>query len=233
MFLNFAKKIMKKLAFTVFSSMALVVSAQNQGTVIYQMSVEGLPPEQASMMGDMDMKIIWKGNRAYIEQNSMMYSMKTVSDEKSTLMLMDMMGKKSYMRVNAEKQKDKQNDLPEYKVEYTNDTKKIAGYDCKKAIVTFKIKEEKDVVVEVWYSEQIPNVYNSNQNYSNRRQGNTFLAKVKGLPLEYTIPQGQMLVKVTTTEINFNPVSDDVFNLSTDGYTEMKSEDMKKMGGGQ
>lgn len=227
---------MKKNVFTSLAvCCALNFFAQNQGTAVYQMSIDGLPPEQASMMGDMEMKIVWKDNKTYSEQNSMMYSMKSVSDEKETLMLMEMMGNKTYMRINHDdpKYNNKDKELPEYKVEYFNETKKIAGYDCKKALVTMKTKEGKEMTMEVWYTEQVPNVY-SQQKYSGKRNQNAaYLKGIKGMPLEYSIPQGEMTVKVTAKEINFNPVSDDAFKLSTEGYKEMKPEDMKRMGGGQ
>ncbi|GIV26760.1 MAG: hypothetical protein KatS3mg027_0574 [Bacteroidia bacterium] len=227
---------MKKILFTVLSIGYFSLIAQNQGTAVYQMSIEGLPPEQAAMMGDMEMKIVWKDNKTYSEQNSMMYSMRSVSDEKETLILMEMMGNKNYMRINHDDPKynnDKGKEVPEYKVEYFNETKKIAGYDCKKALVTTKTKDGKEMTMEVWYTEQVPNVYSQQKYTSKRNQNAAYLKGLKGMPLEYSIPQGQMTVKVTAKEINFNPVSDDVFKLSTEGYTEMKPEDMKKMGGGQ
>jgi len=40
-----------------------------------------------------------------------------------------------------------------------------------------------------------------------------------------------MTIKVTAKEVNFNPVSDEIFKLTTDGYTEIKPDDLKKMRG--
>lgn len=225
---------MKKIALTLLTLAGLNLLSQNEGTVIYNMSIEGLPPEQASMMGDMTMKIIWKGDKVYSEQSSMMYEMKSVSDENGTLILMDQMGNKYYMKIdpNDPKYKDKENEVPEYKVETTNETKKVAGYDCKKAIVYLKSKDGKEFKVDVWYSEKLPNFYNKQKVTTKRNQGAAYLKGINGMPLEYSVPQGQITVRVTAKEINFNPVSDEVFKLSTEGYQLMGPEKMKK-GGGQ
>ena len=209
----------------------LVVAQQNEGTVVYQMVIEGLPPEQASMMGDMEMKIIWKDGKSYVEQHSMMHTTQSVSDGKTGLVLIDAMGNKTYMKwdVNDPKYQEKEKEVVDYKIEYTNDTKKIAGYDCKKAIVTVKTKDKKDVKIDVWYTEQVPNVYAQHKHRS-KNQNADYLKGINGMPLEYKMLQDQITVRVTAKELNFNPVSDEVFHLSTEGYTEVKYGDKIKAG---
>jgi len=231
---------MRRIIFTLFTTTTIILSGQNEGTVVYEMKIDGLPPEQASMLGDMTMKVVWKGNKYYSEQSSMMFESKTLSDEKETIVLMDQMGNKFFMKFNHEeltKENDKNSNLEnksepnvEYKIEQTKDTKKIAGYDCKKAIVTTKTRDGKEVKIDVWYTEKLPN-FHSTLKYS-LRQGKSmsYLKSIDGMPLEYSIPQGPMTIKVTVKEINFNPVSDNVFKISTDGYTELKPEELKKMG---
>lgn len=226
---------MKKIVFNILSATAYVLMAQNEGTAIYEMTIEGLPPEQTSMMGDMTMKIVWKGDKVYSEQSSMMYEIKSVSDENGALVLMDQMGNKIYMKIdyNDPKYKEREKEQPEYKIEYTNDTKKIAGYDCKKAIVTMKTRKGEEMKADVWYTEQIPNHYKKQKASGRRGQNMVYIREIKGMPLEYSVPQGQMTIRVKAKEINFNPVPDNIFNLSTEGYTEIKPEQMKGMGGGQ
>lgn len=223
---------MKKLFLTIISIISFITYGQEQGTALYEMHIDGLPPEQASMMGDMTMKIVWKGDKSYIEQSSMMYEMKSVTDDKGTLMLFDQMGNKVYMKIdpNDPKYKDKEKETPEYKIEYTNETKKIAGYDCKKAVVTSKSKKGDEIKIDVWYTEQIPNHF-SKQKYAGRRgQSQVYMKELKGMPLEYTTPMGQVSVKITAKEINFNPVSDDIFKLSTEGYKEINPDEFGKGG---
>jgi len=226
---------MKKIIFTLLSTTTMLVFGQNEGTVLYEMKIEGLPPEQASMMGDMTIKIVWKGDKSYYEQSSMMFETKSVTDENGTLVLMDQMGNKFYMKYKPgelSKESDK-GSAPEYKIEQTSETKKIAGYDCKKAIVTSKTRDGKELKIDIWYSDKIPNYYAKQKNITRRYQDMSYLKSINGMPMEYTIPQGQMTIKVSAKEVNFNPVSDDIFKLSTDGYTEIKPDDLKKMGWGQ
>ena len=42
-----------------------------------------------------------------------------------------------------------------------------------------------------------------------------------------------MKMKMTATKVSTSPIADAQFILSTDGYTEMKMEDLQKMRGGK
>lgn len=226
-------KVMRKLIICATLVTSSILMAQNQGTIVYEVKIEGLPPEQASMMGDMEMKVIWKDDKAYVEQTSMMYNIKSVTINSVTTTLFDMMGNKYFTRITPKDitTDDKEKDQPDYKVEYTNETKTIAGYDCKKAIVTVKNKDGKENKFDVWYTDKIPNQYFRSKH--NQKKSPQYLQDIKGMPLEYSVSGGgSMLIVFTTKEVNFNPVSDDTFKISTEGYTEMKPEDFQKMGAG-
>ncbi len=56
---------------------------------------------------------------------------------------------------------------------------------------------------------------------------------LKGAPLEFDSNQGGMKMKMTATKVSTSPLADSQFILSTDGYTEMKMEDLQKMRGGK
>lgn len=218
---------MKKL----ITAAALLVSAftfaQKEGSVTYLMTMEGMPPEQASMMGEMETKTMFKENKTYTEMNSMMVSYKMVSDENGMLFLMDQMGNKIYTRTTKE-QLDKmaeESKGKEPKIEYVNETKTIAGYECKKAIVTNSGKEG-EVKTDVWYTEKMPYI-----SQAGGRRGDQFKG-LKGMPLEFSAKQGPYTVKFTAKEVSFDKVSDSVFTLNTEGYTEKKIEDLKQ-GAGQ
>lgn len=220
---------MKKLITSIAILVCGLTNAQiKEGSVTYIMNIEGLPPEQASMMGDMETKIFFKGAKTYSEMNSMMMSTKAVSDENGSLVLMDQMGNKNYIRTskaemdkNAEVNKDK---AP--KIEYTSETKTIAGYECKKAIVTITTPKDGETKADVWYTEKIPYV-----TQSGRRGGDIFKG-LNGMAMEFTVPQGPMKVKMVAKEVSLEAVPDSKFVLTTEGYTEMKMEDLKKQQGG-
>lgn len=219
---------MKKLITAVAILCSTFTFAQEkEGSVTYLMAMEGIPPEQAAMMGDMETKIYFKDKKSLTEMTSMMMSYKSLNDENGTLLLMDQMGNKFYTRVskaeldkNAEVNKDK-----EPKIEYINETKSIAGYECKKAIVTATGKEG-EVKMDVWYCEKIAYV---SQGGGGRRGGEMFKG-LKGMPMEFTIKQGPMNVKMTAKEVSLEKIPDSKFVLTTEGYTEKKLDEFKKGG---
>lgn len=218
---------MKKLITAAALLLSAFTFAQKEGSVTYVMTMEGLPPEQAAMMGDMETKVYYKDKKTYSEMNSMMYSYKILNDEKGQLFLMDQMGNKFFTRTSkeeldkmAEASKDK-----DPKIEYTNETKTIAGYECKKAIVTSTGKEG-EIKTDVWYSEKVPYV-----SQGGGRRGEMFKG-LKGMPLEFSMKQGPYNIKMSAKEVSFDKVPDSVFALSTEGYTEKKLDDLKK-GAGQ
>jgi GLPGLI family protein len=220
---------MKKLITAVAILISAFTYAQKEGSVTYVMTVEGLPPEQAAMMGDMETKVFFKDKKTYTEMNSMMYSYKILNDDNGQLFVVDQMGNKYYTKTTkaeldkmAEEKKDK-----DPKIEYTNDTKTIAGYECKKAIVTNTGKDG-ETKTDVWYSEKVPYV---SQGGGGRRGGEMFKG-LKGMPLEFSVKQGPMNIKMSAKEISFDAVPDSKFVVSTEGYTEKKMEDLKKENGG-
>ncbi len=218
---------MKKLITAVAIFCSAFAFAQKEGSVTYVMTMEGLPPEQAAMMGDMETKIFFKDNKTYTEMNSMMYSYKILNDDNGQLFLMDQMGNKFFTRTskaemdkNAEVAKDK-----EPKIEYINETKTIAGYECKKAIVTGQGKDG-EVKSDVWYCEKVPYI-----SQGGGRKGGEMFKGLKGMPMEFQVKQGPMNIKMSATAVSFEPVPDSKFVLTTEGYTEKKIEDIQKGGG--
>jgi len=221
---------MKKLITAVAILICGFTNAQiKEGSISYIMNIEGLPPEQAAMMGDMETKVYFKENKSLTEMNSMMMNSKALSDDSGNLFLMDQMGNKSFIRTskaeldkNAEVNKDK-----EPKIEYTSETKTIAGYECKKANVTIMTQKNEEFKTEVWYTEKITYI-----RQGGGRKGGEMFKGLKGLPMEYMIPQGPMKIKMTAKEVSLEAVPDSKFVLTTEGYTEMKMEDLKKQQGG-
>lgn len=222
---------MKKLITAIAILVCGYANAQiKEGSITYAMNIEGLPPEQASMMGDMETKVYFKDNKSLTEMSSMMMSSKALTDENGSLFLMDQMGNKSFIRTTkAELEKSAaENKDKEPKIEYTAETKTIAGYECKKANVTFVTQKNEEFKTEVWYTEKISYI-----KQGGGRKGGEMFKGLKGLPMEYMIPQGPMKIKMTAKEISTESVPDSKFVVSTEGYTEMKMEDLKKMQQGQ
>lgn len=227
---------MKKLFSTlaVVALTALSLNAQiKEGYIVYDMKIEGLPPEQAAMMGDMETKVTFKNGKALTEVTSMMFSQQMVVDETGGMtMLMEQMGNKIAMKQTKEemeKAEAKVKDKPaDPKIEYTGETKTIAGYECKKAIITTVGKDKKEEKMEMWYSDKF-----ENPNKEGKGRGQNVMKGLKGMPFEYAGGQGGMKFKMTAKEVSTDPVADSKFVLSTEGYKLMTADELKAMQGGK
>lgn len=225
------KKIMITLAAVAITALNLAAQT-TEGYVLYDMKIEGLPPEQAAMMGDMETKVTFKGGKVLTEMTSMMFTNQTSVDDNGMVMLMEQMGNKIAVKMTkaeiekeAAKAKEKS---AEPKIEYLNETKTIAGYECKKAIVTLTGKDKKEEKMEVWYCEKF-----DNPNKEGRGKGQGFMKGLKGMPFEYAGGQGGMKFKMVAKEVSVDPVSDAKFALSIDGYKLMTMDELKAMQGGK
>lgn len=203
-----------------------------EGSVLYDMKIEGLPPEQAAMMGDMETKVTFKNGKSLTEVNSMMFTQQMSADENGMVMLMEQMGNKiavKQTKAEMEKEEAKSKDKPaDPKVEYFDDVKTIAGYECKKAIVTVVDKDKKENKVELWYSDKF-----ENPNKEGKGKGQNVMKGIKGMPFEYSTTMGPMKIKMVAKEVSTDPVPDSKFVLSTDGYKMMTTEELKAMSGGK
>src|ERR1700741_339429 len=108
------KKLFATLAVVALS--ALTSNAQvKEGYILYEMKMEGLPPEQAAMLGDMEMKVTFKNGKSLNEMNSMMFTNQTMVDDKGMVMLMEQMGNKlaiKQTKEEMEKEEAKSKDKP-------------------------------------------------------------------------------------------------------------------------
>lgn len=212
---------------------ALSLNAQiKEGAITYAMTMEGLPSEQAAMIGDMELKSTFKNTKVLTEMSSMMFTNQTLVDDKGMVMLMEQMGNKiavKQTKEEMEKEEAKQKEKPaDPKIEYTTETKTIAGYECKKAIVTMVGKDKKEEKMEIWYSDKFENL-----NKEGKGRGQSFMKGLKGVPFEYSGAQGPMKFKMVAKEVSIEPVADSKFELSTEGYKMMTMDELKAMQGGK
>ncbi|MEO8867407.1 MAG: DUF4412 domain-containing protein [Bacteroidia bacterium] len=218
---------MRKKIFLTVVAIAGMFAAQaqiNEGSVTYGVTMEGLPPEQASMMKGMELTMMFKAKKSRAEFSSAMMTSTTVNDDNGSLTLMDGMGQKSFIKMSkADLEKDAKK-AAEPKITYIDEKKTIAGYECKKALIEVKDQKGEVQKVTVWYTEKLPN------NSSGKMMGQ--LKGLKGAPLEFETAQGPYKMKFSASKVSLSPVADSEFTLSTDGYTEMKADDLKKMQGG-
>ncbi|HAP02415.1 MAG TPA: hypothetical protein DCQ93_10910 [Bacteroidetes bacterium] len=193
-----------------------------EGSIKYKMSVSGVDdPQSSAMLQNMMMTFYIKNGKTATEMDMGFVKNKTIEvDENNYVLLMEMMGNKYKVTMNKPQMEARKN-MPkdsDYEITVTNDTKVIAGYNCKKAI----IKMNKDN--QTFYA------YFTDEIKSAASQSNSYYGKINGMLLEYSFGEKGMTMTMTADSISFDPVSDDVFTVPATGYTEMSLDQLKKLG---
>jgi len=221
---------MKKLFLSVFTlATMLAVQAQTkEGSITYSVNFEGMPPEQAGMMKGTEMKMFFKDKKSRSEFTNAFFNTITISDENTSTTLMEQMGQKQYYKMKKEEMEKDSKKTPDPKITYTEEKKTIAGYECKKAIVETKSEKGETNKIDVWYTEKLQGPSGS----SGGRMGGNQFKGLKGAPLEFSMQQGPMKMQMTATNVSTSAIPDAKFVVSTEGYTEIKYEDLKKQRGG-
>jgi len=140
---------------------------------------------------------------------------------KTGLMLISMLGNKTAIKMSAEDLSKKEKDKGNYTVEYSDETKEIAGYKCKKA----NVKLENGAMLSMFYTEDIqPAKINTDFTYEG----------IKGFPLEMQVDMNGMKFNMVASSVDGTPLPADFFSMEIpEGYTESDmSQFSGAMGGG-
>lgn len=204
---------------TAFVFTALInVTAQKQlteGKIVYAITLPdtGDMGMAAQMMGK-EQVMYFKNGNVRMESKTIMGDIAVISDAKSGegYSLMNMMGEKYAIKMTdvdlAAFTEMNGSAKPEVKV--TKEQKKILGYKCTKAIVTYK-SEGKSFEGEAWFTKDIAPI-------SSPLASQTKVEGIDGFIVESSIVTKGMLIKVTCTKIETTPVSDELFKVP-EGYT--------------
>lgn len=223
---------MKKIliAITAMAMMSAVQPAAAQeklkeGKVTFEISINNAEEMNDQMLAMMpkEMTVYFKNGKSRGEMDMMGGKVISITDSKAgeTVTCMDIMGKKQAIkttREDAEKEKSKAGD---YEVKITDDTKEIAGYKCKKAIITYKNKDDKTSDMIVWFTNELE--ASNSEKYSWKG--------IDGYMMEFSVDQRGMGMKFTCTSVKKQSVEDDMFKIP-EGYTIMTQEEMMKQYGG-
>jgi GLPGLI family protein len=197
------------------SQISLFAQGNFEGKIVYEISYNDLPAEMKGYeaMLPKEMSILLKGNKSRVEQNQMMGKNVIVSDmdQKNGFMEMEMAGQKLRMNISTE-----EFDVEEGKmenIEYQDESKTIAGYPCKKAIIK---DDSGNLAMTIFYTEKIKN------------QAQKEFVGLKGFPLEYSLSQNGINMVMTAASINEETVMDALFEKS-EGFQDITQEDLQKM----
>lgn len=211
---------MKKLLIFFTAFICIGANAQiKEGMVKFTMKLEGNPNDIASqLMGNTVFTLWFKNEKVLMEMTTPVYSMKTLTDSKGMLMLMNAGGQKFFTRKTKEEiDKAKANNkIPDPVIVYTKETKKILGYDCTKAYLTIQDSRGGSSNMTIWHTDKIRNIPGIGP------INNEILEKLKGMSLEIETELRGVKSRMTATEVSAKPVPDAVFVLSTAGYAERR-----------
>ncbi|MDG1147215.1 MAG: DUF4412 domain-containing protein [Crocinitomicaceae bacterium] len=222
------KKILLSALLTI-CSITLTIAQLNEGHVKFEIEVSATNPEMEMAVGMMQgstMNLFFADQDLHSELNmGTMMTVSTIVLGKSgdVMILMNgMMGKKAIPTTLDEVlENTKSKEVSPMDVELLDETKDIAGYSCKKAILT---NEDGDEMV-TWYTADIK-VNTQGQSYHNEN--------VPGFPLQFTQNANGLIMTITAIEIEESISKKDKKELFSskvpDGYTEMSPEALNKMG---
>ncbi len=168
---------------------------------------------------DLTMKILGSKTRTEISYGPASIISISNGESKTSITLIDMMGQKYAMKKKTE-DIDKEISEAKYEIKYNDSTKTIAGFVCKRAIVSIKAKDEETAtLIPVWYSDEFGG---SEMNYGGQFHG------LNGLGLEYEIVTKGIKTVFTVKEVKKGKISDTDFLIPSD-FKEISKEEMQKM----
>lgn len=225
---------MKKIqfAFTVLMSSFLLVSFATiagkpfEGMITYKITYpDSKFTESQLAMFPKIVTVLIKGTKAKTEYQTNMGSQIEIADytEKSKIGLINMMGQKYAIKQSAEEIEKENAQEPKATVELTNETRVIAGYTCKKAIVT-QDDDGVKTTFEVFYS---PELGSKLANFDN-----PLYKDIDGALLEFSLKTPQISMKFTATSIEKKSIPNKEFEIPADYTLTTKEELRSKFGGG-
>lgn len=201
--------------------------AQTEATIEFKINMSSDSPEfdaQIAMMEGSTMKMYFKdGNLRQETSMGGLIKNTTISnaETKETLILMDGMMGKFAAKTKLDDVAEAENAEEKLEIEFVDQTKEIAGFTCKKAII-YDADGNENIF---WYTEEIAVPENGGKYM---KQG------IPGMALEFSVVQPQVTMTFSATEFSKkvkNPK--EKFDMTIpEGYTEKSFDDFQKMMGG-
>jgi GLPGLI family protein len=195
-----------------------------EGKIIFEISINNSEEMNDQMLAMMpkEMTVYFKDGKSRGEMDMMGGKVVSITDSKEgeTVTCMDIMGKKQAIKTTREDADKEREKMGEYDVKITDETKDIAGYKCKQAIITFKDKKDSNPV-EIWFTNELEASNSAKYSWKG----------IDGYMMEFSVDQRGMGMTFTCTDVKKESVSDDMFKIP-EGYTIMTQEEMMKQYGG-
>lgn len=212
----------------VFLHVAVAFAQPFEGKIVFSIEFPGMDDPQTKAMLPTEAVSYFKNNKSRMEMTMMMgMTNTTISDAEAgtAVVLMDMMGQKYAVSTDkAASEKENKEMESKAKVTVTNETKMIAGYKCKKAIVEFPSEKnpKETSKMTVWFTKDIE----LSKGYVKGP-----MSKIDGSVLEFSMNEGPMSMVLSAKEVVKTKVSDDKFIVPA-GYKKVTQDELKQMMGG-
>lgn len=167
-----------------------------------------------------------KGTKARTDLQMSMGNQSVIIDygEKSRVSLINMMGQKYAIKETTAEIEKELSEQPKPTVEYFEETRVIAGYTCKKAVVTVDDDGQK-TSYEVFYTTELES---QNVNFDD-----PLYRDIKGVMLEFSMKaQQDFNMKFTATAVEKKSVNAKEFEVPADFVMTTKEELKSRFGGG-
>ncbi len=210
-------------------SIATTMAQLDEGHVKFEIEASATNPQMEMAVGmmqgsTMDMYFAGQSLNSELNMGAMM-KVKTVvlGESGDVLILMSgMMGNTAVpTTLDAMKEEAASRETPSFEVELIDETKDVAGYSCKKAVLTNEAGDE----MVTWYTTEIE-VNTKGQSYHNE--------EIPGFPLEFTQNANGLIMSFTATEVDEKldkKSKKKLFSIEIpEGYKEMTPEELQKMG---
>jgi len=189
-------------------------------TLVYNYAVLSVASEPAPPANGIAAthSIYVKGNMSRSQLQSAQFSSATIYDNKTgiAVVLREVSGQKLLIRMTPENWEDKNKRYQGLQYTPTGTSKVIAGYHCQQA--TAKTLDGFSITV-FYTTELIPDNKEYDPQFKN----------LEGLPLEYEITNGHVVIRYTLASINLNPVPASRFDIPKSGYREMTYDESKRL----
>lgn len=140
-----------------------------------------------------------------------------MSDQGKNIALLKIMNEKYVYEASKDDKPFGFDEMPEMNIEYTNETKEIAGYPCKKAIIT--LQDSAHTTFDIFYFDKIklenPNCHNP-------------FGQIPGFLMEYQMSFQDIGMTLTATKVEETEIENTDFDVP-DGYELVERDKIQEV----
>lgn len=215
---------MKKLLFAFILTITIISSAFTQsfeGKIVYKIEYTNISKEVEGykFMLPKTLSITIKGKKNRIDQMTMGIESATIynyEDSTSIILANSIFSEDKTAILLSSKEVDSDNakSKKEGQVKIRNEKQEIAGYKCKKALVT----NNDGTTATVWFTKEIPKLGNMNQQVT---------SKIDGFYMKLISNDKNMTMTITAISVEKKEISDSLFEVP-EGYTTLTLDEFNE-----